>query len=82
MVLLVKKPPVNVGDLRHAGSLGGEDPLEGEMATHLFSFLLMQSVGLSQKRPALVYTPSLRKEAINRLKSSFFSLLLAPAGPV
>ena len=31
---MVKKWPVNVGDLRHAGSLGGEDPLEGEMATH------------------------------------------------
>ena len=31
---MVKKWPVNVGDLRHAGSLGGKDPLEGEMATH------------------------------------------------
>ena len=32
---MVKKPPANARDERDAvGSLGGEDPLEEEMATH------------------------------------------------
>ena len=35
MVLVVKNPPDNTGDIRKAGSiLGQEDPLEEEMATH------------------------------------------------
>ena len=36
---VVKNPPVNAGDARHAGSISGwEDPLEEEMTTN-FSFL-------------------------------------------
>ena len=31
---MVKKPPVNVGDIRDVGSLDQEDPLEKGMATH------------------------------------------------
>ena len=31
---MVKKPPVNVGDIRDVGSLDQEDPLEKDMATH------------------------------------------------
>ena len=34
---MVKNPPANVGNTRGGGevqSLGGKDPLEGEMATH------------------------------------------------
>ena len=35
VVLMVKNPPANAGDLRDAGSsLGQEDPLEKGMATH------------------------------------------------
>ena len=35
MVLVVKNPPANAGDIREvSSSLGGEDPLEEEMATH------------------------------------------------
>ena len=35
VVLLVKSPPANVGDIRHEGrSLGGEDPLKEETATY------------------------------------------------
>ena len=35
MVLVVKNPPVNAGDIRDVGSsLGQEDPLEEGMATH------------------------------------------------
>ena len=34
MVLVVKNPPANAGDIRNAGLMPGlEDPLEGEMAT-------------------------------------------------
>ena len=39
MVLVVKNPPANAGDIRDGGSsLGHEDSLEEEMATH-FSIL-------------------------------------------
>ena len=31
---MVKKPPVNAGDIRDVGSLDQEDPLEKGMATH------------------------------------------------
>ena len=35
MVLMVKNPPVNAGDIRELGLvLGLEDPLEEGMATH------------------------------------------------
>ena len=37
MVLLVKNPPANAGDVRDMGLMPGsgwEDPLEEEMATH------------------------------------------------
>ena len=35
MVLVVKNPPANAGDIRDAGlSLGWEDPLEKDMVTH------------------------------------------------
>ena len=35
MVLIVKNPPANSGDIRDIGIiLGQEDPLEKEMATH------------------------------------------------
>ena len=35
MVLLVKNPPANAGNVREPGLiLGGEDPLEEGMATH------------------------------------------------
>ena len=35
MVLVVKNPPANAGDIRNAGlSLGWEDPLEKDMVTH------------------------------------------------
>ena len=36
MARVVKKPPANAGDARDARSrsLGGEDPLEKEMAAH------------------------------------------------
>ena len=35
MVLEVKNPPANAGDIRDAGSIPGqEDPLEEDMATH------------------------------------------------
>ena len=35
MVLVVKNPPANTGDIRNASLIpGSEDPLEGEMATH------------------------------------------------
>ena len=37
MVLVVKNPPANAGDIRDSGyvsSLGWEDPLEKGMATH------------------------------------------------
>ena len=35
MVLVVKNPPVNAGDIRNVGSIPGlEDPLEEGMATH------------------------------------------------
>ena len=35
MVLLVKNPPANAGNVREMGLIqGGEDPLEEEMATH------------------------------------------------
>ena len=35
MVLVVKNPPANAGDVRDAGLiLGREDPLEEGMATH------------------------------------------------
>ena len=36
MVLVVKNPPANAGDVRdrRVQSLGWEDPLEEEMATH------------------------------------------------
>ena len=37
VVLLVKNPPANAGDIRHTGrSLGGKDPLKEETATYLF----------------------------------------------
>ena len=39
MVLVVKNPPANAGDIRDAGSIPGQkDPLEEGMATH-FSIL-------------------------------------------
>ena len=38
LALVVKNPPANAGDIRDAGSLGWEDPLEEGMATHC-SFL-------------------------------------------
>ena len=39
MVLVVKNPLTNAGDRRDAGqSLGQEDPLEKEMATHFSIF--------------------------------------------
>ena len=39
MALMVKNNPVNAGDIRDTGSiLGGEDPLEEEMATHFNTF--------------------------------------------
>ena len=39
MVLMVKNPPINAGDIRDLGLvLGLEDPLEEGMATH-FSIL-------------------------------------------
>ena len=39
MVLVVKNPPANAGDMRDAGSIPGQkDPLEEGMATH-FSIL-------------------------------------------
>ena len=38
MALVLKNPPANAGDIRDAGSLGWEDPLEEGMATHC-SFL-------------------------------------------
>ena len=38
LALVVKNPPANAGDIRDAGSLGREDPLEEGMATHC-SFL-------------------------------------------
>ena len=35
VVLVVKNPPANAGNVREAGSiLGGKDPLEDGMATH------------------------------------------------
>ena len=35
MVLVVKNPPVNAGDIRNVGSIPGlEDPLEEGMTTH------------------------------------------------
>ena len=34
LALVVKNPPANAGDVRDAGSLGREDPLEEGMATH------------------------------------------------
>ena len=35
VVLVVKNPPANVGDIRDVGSiLGQEDPLKERMATH------------------------------------------------
>ena len=35
VVLLVKNPPANAGDIRHTGrSLGGKDPLKEETATY------------------------------------------------
>ena len=34
LALVVKNPPANAGDVRDAGSLGQEDPLEEGMATH------------------------------------------------
>ena len=36
VVLVVKNPPTSAGDIRqtHFGSLGREDPLEEDMATH------------------------------------------------
>ena len=39
MVLVVKNPPANAGDVRDVGSiLGWEDPLEEGMVTHLSTF--------------------------------------------
>ena len=35
VVLVVKNPPVNAGDVRHTGSIpGSEDPLEKDTVTH------------------------------------------------
>ena len=34
MALVVKNPPANEGDIGDAGSLGWEDALEGQTATH------------------------------------------------
>ena len=34
MTLEVKNPPTNAGDVREAGSIADEDPLEEGMATH------------------------------------------------
>ena len=48
---MVKNPPANAGDARDAGqSLGQEDPLEEEMATHssILACGISQSMG-SQK---------------------------------
>ena len=33
-MLVVKNPPANEGDIREAGSIHREDPLEEGMATH------------------------------------------------
>ena len=34
VALVVKNSPANAGDVRDAQALGGEDPMEKEMATH------------------------------------------------
>ena len=34
LALVVKNQPANAGDVRDAQALGGEDPMEKEMATH------------------------------------------------
>ena len=47
LALVVKKPPVNAGDIRDAGSLGQEDPLEEAMATHS-SFLAWRIPGTEE----------------------------------
>ena len=60
MVLVVKNPPANAGDIREvSSSLGGEDPLEEEMATHS-STLAGESHG---QRSLVGYSPWGPKES-------------------
>ena len=47
LALVVKKPPVNAGDIRDAGSLGQDDPLDEAMATHS-SFLAWRILGTKE----------------------------------
>ena len=48
MVLMVKNPPINAGDIRDLGLvLGLEDPLEEGMATH-FSILAWRIPGTEE----------------------------------
>ena len=44
---VVKNPPANAGDIREVQSLGWEDPLEEEMATHS-SILALEMPGTEE----------------------------------
>ena len=52
VVLVIKKPPANAGDVGGAdGSLGGEDPLEEYMAAH--SSILAWEIPLTEEPSGL-----------------------------
>ena len=57
--LVVKNPPANAGGVRDTGSLGQEDPLEEELATHS-SILARESHG---QRSLGGYSPQGHKES-------------------
>ena len=59
VVLVIKKPPANAGDVGGAdGSLGGEDPLEEYMATH--SSILAWEIPLTEEPSGLEFMGSQR----------------------
>ena len=63
MVLEVKNPPVNAGDIRDTGLIRGwEDPLEKEMATH--SSVLAWRILMGRRIcPQVGYSPQGCKES-------------------
>ena len=59
MVLVVKNPPANVGDIRDTGrSLGQEDPLEEGVASH--SSILACRIPLTEEPGRLQFIESHR----------------------
>ena len=75
VALVVKNPPVNAGEIR---SLGWEDPLEEEMATHS-SILAWRILWTEEPGRATVHKVTKSRTRLKRLSTDTKSLLMVTA---